>query len=177
LLSDTLGEFLWRILLLIRDFTNENRLFTSERFDVSNNNLSGTIPRIVGRLTGLSRLILKRNKLVGSIPSEFGLLKNLRILGLDDNQLSGTVPKELLQLSYLGESIPLVCFPFVALLVCKLFLTTSSIRYAEELALDKNNLNGVIDIGACYLSELKADCGEVECECCTVCCYDNDGCT
>jgi Leucine rich repeat len=114
-------------LLLIRDFTNDNRLFTSERFDVSNNNLSETIPRIFGRLTGLSRLILKRNKLVGSIPSEFGLLKNLRILGLDDNQLSGTVPNELLQLSYLGESIPLVCFPFVALLVCKLFLTTSSI--------------------------------------------------
>lgn len=89
------------------DFTNE-RLSTSERFDVRDNNLSGTIPPVFGMLTGLNKIILRQNKLVGSIPLEFGLLERLRSLALDDNQLTGTVPTELLQLSNLSESIHLV---------------------------------------------------------------------
>ncbi len=55
-------------------------------------NLSGTIPAELGRLSGLTRLILHSNSLTGSIPSEIGNLTNLQDLILHNNSLSGNFP-------------------------------------------------------------------------------------
>lgn len=54
--------------------------------------LSGTIPKELGNLTGLTRLHLFSNGLSGTIPTQLGDLTNLR---LSANNLSGTIPAQL----------------------------------------------------------------------------------
>ena len=68
---------------------------------LSRNQLSGSIPAELGRLSRLSDLSLQSNQLSGSIPAELGALSSLTILNLDTNQLSGPIPAELGQLSNL----------------------------------------------------------------------------
>ena len=65
------------------------------------NNLNGTIPATLGRLTDLRRLRLNGNGLYGTIPPELGNLVNLFGLGLSDNSLSGSIPPELSNLNSL----------------------------------------------------------------------------
>lgn len=63
------------------------------------NNLNGTIPSQLGRLSSLTSLFLfKNNNLHGTIPSHLGRLSSLFELDLDSNQLSGSIPPELGQL-------------------------------------------------------------------------------
>ena len=59
---------------------------------LSANQLKGSIPYILGRLTELIFLALDNNILSGKIPTELGNLANLRRLYLNDNQLTGMVP-------------------------------------------------------------------------------------
>ena len=63
------------------------------------NNLSGSLPAELEKLTSLTRLALNRNSLTGAIPSELGNLSNLSIIGLARNSLSGTLPASLGNLS------------------------------------------------------------------------------
>ena len=63
------------------------------------NNLSGSLPAELGKLTSLTRLALNRNRLTGSIPSELGNLPALEIIGLANNQLTGPLPAGLSSLS------------------------------------------------------------------------------
>lgn len=72
------------------------------RVDLSNNQLSGTIPTEIGDMTYLQILMLERNQLTGTIPAEIGYLSNLFYLSLNDNQLSGMLPLELGNLTELG---------------------------------------------------------------------------
>lgn len=54
--------------------------------DVSNNNLSGALPGLLGELTSLGYLRLLRNRLTGPIPPQLGNLTGLgwlRLLGND----------------------------------------------------------------------------------------------
>ncbi|CAJ1972386.1 unnamed protein product [Sphenostylis stenocarpa] len=67
------------------------------------NNLSGTIPPQMFRLTGLSSLNLSHNKLAGKIPNEIGNMKNLESLDFSTNQLEGEIPESLSSLSFLGS--------------------------------------------------------------------------
>ncbi|KAM1010688.1 hypothetical protein ACFX2C_046139 [Malus domestica] len=85
--------------------------------DLSSNNLTGTIPKELGKLTSLFDLNLGDNKLSGSVPSEIGMLTNLQHLNLAANDFSGLIPEklggctELLNLNLsknrFSESIPL----------------------------------------------------------------------
>ena len=49
---------------------------------MSDNDLSGTIPSVLGYLTHLTSLILDFNKLTGTIPYELGYLTDLQDLSI-----------------------------------------------------------------------------------------------
>ncbi len=57
--------------------------------------LTGEIPKEIGKLTNLRYLSLNNNQLTGEIPKEIGKLINLQFLGLSKNQLTGEIPKEI----------------------------------------------------------------------------------
>jgi len=65
------------------------------------NNLEGTIPSELDRLTELRVLDLWANRLKGGIPSELGHLRKLRTFRVYGNLLTGTIPAELGNLIYL----------------------------------------------------------------------------
>ena len=56
--------------------------------DLGNNNLQGTLPPEVGKLTGLRFLLLERNKLWGSLPQSLTNLTKLILLKIESTQLS-----------------------------------------------------------------------------------------
>ena len=61
----------------------------------------GRLPRELGSLTGLRRLVISNHELRGPIPAELGLLTELQELDLFANALSGAIPPELGQLTKL----------------------------------------------------------------------------
>ena len=66
-----------------------------DSLDLPHNDLTGSIPPVIGRLENLKYLDLSDNGLSGSIPPELGNLKNLTYLALGFNNLTGTIPPEL----------------------------------------------------------------------------------
>ena len=65
------------------------------------NNLTGSLPGELGRLSGLYWMDLDDNNLTGPIPSELGDLSELQALTLAENMLTGPLPPELGELSKL----------------------------------------------------------------------------
>ena len=68
------------------------RLTGLQTLDLSDNDLTGTIPSRIGNLTSLETLDLGGNELTGEIPSSLGSLTALETLDLSDNQLEGGMP-------------------------------------------------------------------------------------
>ncbi len=62
---------------------------------LSQNQLSGEMPAVLGRLTDLEWLSLWGNQLQGEIPPTIGSLDNVHTLSLWANQLHGSIPAEL----------------------------------------------------------------------------------
>ncbi|KAB5518987.1 hypothetical protein DKX38_023306 [Salix brachista] len=71
--------------------------------DLGYNRLSGQIPPTLGNLEALETLDLQANFLNDSIPPSLGKLMNLTTLSLSENRLSGYLPQELGKLSKLGQ--------------------------------------------------------------------------
>jgi len=71
--------------------------------DLSNNKLTGEIPKEIGYLVGLVSLNLSRNNLRGKIPSGIGSLSSLESLDLSRNHISGGIPFSLSQIDFLGK--------------------------------------------------------------------------
>ncbi|CAL9175596.1 unnamed protein product [Musa hybrid cultivar] len=69
---------------------------------LDNNKLEGEIPGDIGSLTKLKAIVIWTNRLTGSIPPEIGNLRFLTTLILGDNHLNGTIPATLGNLSSLG---------------------------------------------------------------------------
>ncbi|KAA3472324.1 receptor-like protein 12 [Gossypium australe] len=69
--------------------------------DLSSNQFSGEIPKILGELHLLIVLNLSHNCLIGPIPSSLGDLSELESLDLSSNKLEGRIPTELKNLGFL----------------------------------------------------------------------------
>lgn len=113
------------------------------------NNITGTFPTEIGKLTGLASFSLTNTTVRGTIPTEVGNLSGLRRLWLYGNHLHGTIPAEL-------GNLPIL----------------------EVVELYGNDLEGAMPAGTCNAVSqatydykvLSADCGKVNCQgCCTQC--------
>ena len=62
---------------------------------LSSNQLTGSVPAVLGRMTHLRWLYLDGNQLSGPIPAALGNLTRLQGLDLSSNQLSGSMPAAL----------------------------------------------------------------------------------
>ncbi|KAA3472357.1 receptor-like protein 12 [Gossypium australe] len=69
--------------------------------NLSSNQFSGEIPKILGELHSLIVLNLSHNCLVGPIPSSLGNLSELESLDLSSSKLEGKIPTELKNLGFL----------------------------------------------------------------------------
>ncbi len=66
--------------------------------DVSENNLTGTVPAQLGNLDSLTLLMMYRNNLSGDLPSELANLKKIKTFTLSSNNFSGSFPSVLTQM-------------------------------------------------------------------------------
>ena len=77
---------------------------TLSKFDLSNNNLSGTIPRFWGYFTTVDHLDMSGNPhIIGTIPSELSQMSGLRDILLGNCSLTGTIPSQLIYLELLDS--------------------------------------------------------------------------
>lgn len=115
---------------------------------LDHNNITGTFPTQIGKLTELASFSLTNTTVHGTIPTEIGLLTGLRRAWFYGNNLRGEIPAELGNLPILE--------------VCELY---------------GNELTGTIPQGTCDAVKaatyeykvLSADCDEIACDCCTQC--------
>nr|TKS00534.1 hypothetical protein D5086_0000182140 [Populus alba] len=70
--------------------------------DLSNNNFTKEIPKVIGKLKALQQLNLSHNSLTGHIQSSLENLKNLESLDLSSNLLTGRIPTQLGGLTFLA---------------------------------------------------------------------------
>ena len=86
------------------------------QLSLSRNNLTGSIPAEIGKLTHIEKIDLHRNKLTGSIPSEIGKLTELHTLHLYRNcevqsdgtctgGLTGSIPTSVGNLAHLRQML------------------------------------------------------------------------
>ncbi|KAJ9179210.1 hypothetical protein P3X46_011023 [Hevea brasiliensis] len=118
--------------------------------DISNNFLSGHIPRITGNMMSqMKTFILSNNHLNGSIPASVCEMDSLVLLDLSDNRLSGRLPhcwhklKDLLELDVSNNSLS------GHIPISLAFLTRLS-----SLHLGHNNLQGMIPASLKKLTRL-----------------------
>jgi len=69
--------------------------------NISDNDISGTIPLELVTLQSLEQLHMSTNWLSGPIPENLDLLSSLTVVSLQDNMLRGTIPHSLCTLSHL----------------------------------------------------------------------------
>lgn len=70
-------------------------------FNVGWNNLTGTLPLMLGGMEQLSYLELHHNRFSGTIPESIGNASRLQLIDVSSNQLRGTVPSTLYSLTRL----------------------------------------------------------------------------
>lgn len=126
-----------------------------EQLDLSSNKFGGTIPMKLGvDLQNLKSIVFSHNQLQGSLPSSLGKLSGLRHLAGSDNKFSGEFPwgsfsdnENSMMLTYismadnfLSGTLPLDMFRFGAL---------------EVIDFQKNQISGSIPIAIGWVSGLK----------------------
>eukprot|EP01046_Picozoa_sp_COSAG06_P033642 COSAG06_NODE_3449_length_5328_cov_195.391745_1_plen_922_part_10 len=68
------------------------RLDLLEELELGDNDLSGTLPKEIGRLRSLKSLLADDNEIKGTIPATIGQLTRLEVLNLDRNFIHGVLP-------------------------------------------------------------------------------------
>ncbi|XP_024370400.1 protein STRUBBELIG-RECEPTOR FAMILY 7 [Physcomitrium patens] len=79
-----------------------NVIVNVETFDVSYNQLEGTLPDSILNLAKLRFLNLQNNKFNGKLPDDFSRLKNLQTFNIENNQFTGNYPSGLPSNSRVG---------------------------------------------------------------------------
>ncbi|MCY4204981.1 MAG: S8 family serine peptidase, partial [Bacteroidetes bacterium] len=79
--------------------TNLSNLRQLEILNLYDNALTGPIPSELGQLSELNQLYIENNSLTGSLPSELGNLSKMQKFDVSNNNLSGNIPSQLTQLS------------------------------------------------------------------------------
>jgi hypothetical protein len=74
-----------------------------DELNLSNNQLSGSLPVEIGNMCYLGELNLSNNQFSGAIPTELGNLSSLRVLRLNNNRLTDYIPKSFTNLIYLAD--------------------------------------------------------------------------
>jgi U-box domain len=120
--------------------TELGRLSGLTYFDLGSNELTSSIPTDLGQLSAVTVVSLAYNSLTSSIPTELGQLSVLTLLNLDSNSLTSTIPTELGQLSNL-----------------------------DQLYLAQNLFTGSFPDALCLVRDIRIDCSEVACSCCSGC--------
>ena len=117
---------------------------------LQDNNLAGTLPTELARLSSLTELALHRNhRLTGAISPELGNLSNLSLLSLYGNQFTGEIPLELGDLSNL-TALYLTANQFTGEIPPEL----ARLSNLMVLALNQNQLTGEIPSELRGLSKL-----------------------
>ncbi|KAG7366893.1 RHS repeat-associated core domain containing protein [Nitzschia inconspicua] len=169
-----------------------------EEIFLNGNNIGGTIPPSLGKLSNLRRLQLTGNALTGSLPESLDSLSSLRNLSVRNNKLIGQLPPELGTLTLLRNldlsrnsiigSIPQSYGNLVALESLYLFenkltgtipTTFNELSQLTILRVEFNDLVGTMPQGLCNMEQLSADCiDQIDCGngCCTICCADGGSC-
>ena len=127
-----------------------SRLTRLESLDLRENEFSGTIPSELSRLTRLRDLDLRGNQLSGAIPSALSSLTRLESLDLRENELSGTIPPGLSRLTQLRD-LNLRANQLSGAIPTQL----SSLTRLEALDLRENELSGTIPSGLRRLRDLE----------------------
>jgi hypothetical protein len=155
--------------------TTVGQLKGLNRLSLQNNMLTGPLPTELGDVSSLQSLILSRNSFSGTIPTQVGSLVNLTYLDLALTNLNGTIPTEIGQLASL-EQISLGSTRISGTIPPQL----GDISSLKTVKVGRVDLVGDIPMGLCNrdtpMEELRADCDEVVCPCCTLCCVDNGQC-
>jgi len=124
---------------------------TTTAIDLSNHQLTNTIPASICNLTNLVSLDLRFNELSDSIPNDIGNLTFLKELFLTNNSLSGSIPASIcnltnlvsldLRFNELSGSIP---------------NDIGNLTFLKELFLTNNSLSGSIPANIGDLTNLRA---------------------
>jgi Leucine-rich repeat (LRR) protein len=88
----------------INSLKHIDTLINLQELNLSNNNISGSLPAEWSSLVKLQILNLSNNNISGSLPTEWSSLVNLQYILLNNNQISGSLPPEwssLVNLQYL----------------------------------------------------------------------------
>jgi len=77
---------------------------------LNNNNLSGSLPNLIGRLSYMQNFSVRKNNLQGTLPADFWGMTGLTYLDLDQNHLQGNIASSIsnltnLQTLYLSNNL------------------------------------------------------------------------
>ncbi|KAI3509114.1 hypothetical protein L1887_24140 [Cichorium endivia] len=140
----------------------------------NNNQLSGTIPSSIGLVGTLQAVRLDSNSLNGIVPQNITNLKSVSKLYLSNNNLSGPVPNltgmtslfyvDMSNNSFDTSDIPTwFTLPSLTTLLMEKTQLQGEIPSTifqpqlEQVVLSNNGLNGILDVGNTYSSDLNVD--------------------
>ncbi|XP_020591898.1 LRR receptor-like serine/threonine-protein kinase ERECTA, partial [Phalaenopsis equestris] len=132
--------------------------------DISNNQLSGSIPEWVGNMRNLKYIHLQNNQFDGLIPLNLGQLTNLAFLDLCSNNLHGSLSEfhlaNLSQLIYLGLSNNQLSFNMISsdwnppFQIIYLYLRSCLVGPQFPLWLQNQKLLSNLDLSNCGISDI-----------------------